>query len=107
MNFTIKRQSGSAAITTISPASFALIPYQNRVTGRVEWVWNPINLEAPFLIADLLVPEERSAAFDADVADGKIDPKTTPRPDMMAQGLGPRVETAFAPNFVPAIGTRV
>lgn len=108
MNITIKRLSGAAAITTISPASFALIPYQNRVTGRVEWVWNPRNGEAPFLIPDLMVSDDRVAAFDAAVAAGKIDPKREPRPDMMAQGLNnSRVETAFAPNFVPAIGTRV
>lgn len=108
MNIAIKRLSGSAAITLISPASFALIPYQNRVTGRVEWVWNPRNGEAPFLIPDPMTPDERTAAFDADVASGKIDPKREPRPDMMAQGLNnSRVETAFAPNFVPAIGTRI
>lgn len=108
MNIAIKRLSGSAAITMISPASFALIPYQNRVTGRVEWVWNPRNGEAPFLIPDVLVPDERVAAFDADVAAGKIDPKRDPRPDVLAQGLNnSRVEVAFAPNFVPAIGTRI
>lgn len=107
MDITIKRLSGAAAITTISPASFALIPYQNKATGRVEWVWNPRNGDAPFLIPDLMVSEDRVAAFDADVAAGRIDPKTTPRPDMMAQGLGPKVETAFVPNFVPAIGTRI
>jgi hypothetical protein len=107
MDVTIKRLSGSAAITMISPASFALIPYQNKVTGRVEWVWNPRNGDAPFLIPDPSVSDDRVAAFDEGVAAGRIDPKKEPRPDMMAQGLGPRVETAFAPNFVPAIGTRI
>jgi hypothetical protein len=101
---TLKRREG-AHETMIHGEAFALMKYQNKVTGRVEWLWNSRDGVTPFVIDDPLVPPGEVQRFEQRRAKGKVDEAREPDPRHMAHADWH--EDAFLPNFVPTDGTRI
>lgn len=85
--------------------AFALMKYQNKVTGRIEWLWNSRDGVTPFVIDDPLCPAGEIDRFVKRQAAGKVDERTEPDPRHMAH-TDPG-EDAFLPNFIPTDGTRI
>lgn len=101
---TLKRREG-APFTIIHGEAFALMKYQNKVTGRVEWLWNSRDGVTPFVIDDPLVPPGEVQRFEQRRAKGKVDEAHEPDPRAMAHADWH--EDAFLPNYVPTDGTRM
>lgn len=85
--------------------AFSMMKYQNKVTGRIEWIWNARDGVTPFTVDDPLCPEGDRARFQKRMADGKVDRQKEPDPNVMAHT--DIFEDAFIPNYVPTDGTRI
>lgn len=104
MTFSLKRRSGEGVRTTTHPLAFCLVKYQNKVTTRVEWVWNAHTGDAPFLISDHMISDSYLENHRAKIAQGLIDPNT---PDPLKMAITDQAEAVPIPNFTPWIGARV
>lgn len=94
----------AAASFTRHAESFALMLYQNKVTGRAEVLWNSRDGVTPFLINDHEAPAELVAAFAERRKSEDFDPRTEVDPGLMAHAN--IHDDSFMPNFIPPVGMR-
>jgi hypothetical protein len=101
----LRRREEREAVVLQHGEAFALMKYQNKVTGRVEWLWNSRDGVTPFLIDDPLCPEGHRERYRQRQANKNFDPRKEPDPGLLAHADWH--EDAFVPNFVPTEGTRM